>query len=218
MTASDDGIWIGLNDIANEGTMVWQDGTSLTFSNWMDGQPDGDSDCVIVDKRHSTTREWRDNESCNEQYRYACSMEPEESCDSSEALEKMIRERTCMKIMANDSTQDQGLNLPAIDIFLNPAKEQAKEKLIKEKKEIANNYFKESDMQTLYPELFRLLWESTLPCFEEDNKEEHMLLSCELAGKKIHCSDIFTRVPTDTGICCAHNVDDLLRDRNTKVW
>ena len=69
-------------------------------------------------------------------------------------------------------------------------------------------------MKTLYPELFQLLWKSSLPCFEkeEKNEEERMLLSCELAGKMINCSDIFTRVPTDTGICCALNVDDLLRE------
>ena len=66
-------------------------------------------------------------------------------------------------------------------------------------------------MQTLYPELFRLLWESTLPCFKEENKEEHMVLSCELAGVEVNCSDLFIRVPTDTGMCCALNVDNSLR-------
>ena len=83
-----------------------------------------------------------------------------ESCDTSEALQNMLQERMCMKMTTNDSTRDQTLNLPAIDIFLNPAKEQTKEKLIKKQKEIANNYFKENDMQSLYSELFRLLWES----------------------------------------------------------
>ena len=39
-----------------------------------------------------------------------------------------------------------------------------------------------------------------------------MLLSCELAGVEVNCSDIFTRVPTDSGMCCALNVDDSLRE------
>ena len=39
-----------------------------------------------------------------------------------------------------------------------------------------------------------------------------MLLSCKLAGVEVNCSDIFTRVPTDIGMCCALNVDDSLRD------
>ena len=38
-----------------------------------------------------------------------------------------------------------------------------------------------------------------------------MLLSCELAGLEVNCSDIFTRVPTDIGMCCALNVDDTLQ-------
>ena len=66
-------------------------------------------------------------------------------------------------------------------------------------------------MQTLYPELFRILWDSTLPCFKEENKEEHMMLSCEVAGVEVNCSKLFIRVPTDTGMCCALNVDDSLR-------
>ena len=61
-----------------------------------------------------------------------------------------------------------------------------------------------------HPELFRILWYSTLPCFNEENKEEHMLLSCELAGRVVNCSDIFTRVPTDIGMCCALNVEKSL--------
>ena len=66
-------------------------------------------------------------------------------------------------------------------------------------------------MRALYPKLFRNLWESTLPCFKEENEKEHMLLSCELAGVNVDCSDIFTRVPTDSGMCCALNVEDSLR-------
>ena len=103
------------------------------------------------------------------------------------------------------------LRLPGIDIFLNPAKVQDKERIIVEKKNLAKEFFKNSNMRTLYPELFRLLWESTLPCFKEENKEEHMMLSCELAGVEVNCSDLFTRVPTDSGMCCALNVNDSLR-------
>ena len=71
-------------------------------------------------------------------------------------------------------------------------------------------------METLYPELFHLLWESTLPCFKDGNNKEHMLLSCELLGVKVNCSDIFTKVPTDVGMCCALNVEDLLEESEYK--
>ena len=63
-------------------------------------------------------------------------------------------------------------------------------------------------MVTLYPELFRVLWESTFPCFGENS----MLLSCEVAGSLVNCSDIFKRVPTHRGICCALNSDNSLKE------
>ena len=53
--------WIGLNDLDNEGTFVWADGTNSSYRNWEAGQPNnlesnGDQDCV-----HSwVTQEWND--------------------------------------------------------------------------------------------------------------------------------------------------------------
>ena len=41
---------------------------------------------------------------------------------------------------------------------------------------------------------------STLTCFEE-----------ELAGLKVDCSELFTRVPTDSGMCCALNTENSLK-------
>ena len=38
-----------------------------------------------------------------------------------------------------------------------------------------------------------------------------MLVSCELAGSEVNCSDLFTRVPTDIGMCCALNAEDSLQ-------
>ena len=81
-----------------------------------------------------------------------------------------MQKRLCVQTNES-STQGQASLLPGIDFFLNPARNRQKEKIIKTKKDFAKNYFKESDMQTLYPELFRILWESTLSCFKENNKE-----------------------------------------------
>ena len=38
-----------------------------------------------------------------------------------------------------------------------------------------------------------------------------MLVSCEVAGTKTNCSSFFTRVPTDSGMCCALNWKNALR-------
>ena len=43
-----------------------------------------------------------------------------------------------------------------------------------------------------------------------------MLLSCQVGGKQVNCSQLFTRVPTDTGMCCALNNADALRDSEYK--
>ena len=151
---------------------------------------------------------------CTALRNYVCDMPAkEENCDAEKTMEEILHRGNCVQHQETHKISPQE-NLPGIDIFLNPEKEQDKERIVKKKKKIAKDFFGASDMKTLYPELFQLLWKSSLPCFkkEEKDEEEGMLLSCELAGKMINCSDIFTRVPTDTGICCALNVDDLLRE------
>jgi hypothetical protein len=41
-------LWIGLNDIASEGTFVWSNGDAVTYTNWSAGEPNqfGDEDAV----------------------------------------------------------------------------------------------------------------------------------------------------------------------------
>ena len=53
-----------------------------------------------------------------------------------------------------------------------------------------------------------------LPCVPEDKSSDvaYMLRRCSWQGKTVNCSDIFIPVVTDSGICCALNVDDLLRE------
>ena len=45
---------------------------------------------------------------------------------------------------------------------------------------------------------------------------DHMLVSCEVAGQKTNCSNLFTRVPTDSGMCCAINWKNALRTSEYK--
>ena len=40
---------------------------------------------------------------------------------------------------------------------------------------------------------------------------DHLLVSCEVAGRKTNCSRLFTRVPTDSGMCCALNWRNALK-------
>ena len=129
-------------------------------------------------------------------------------------VKNAVNEQNCIQLNNDEqviSNSNTGSKLPNVDVFLNPAKQGFKEKVVKEKKEIAENYFSTVDMQSLYPELFRILWESTLPCFGTPESKDHMLLSCQLAGSEVNCSDLFTKVPTDAGMCCALNSLDSLK-------
>ena len=80
------------------------------------------------------------------------------------------------------------------DIFINPSKKSYKNDIIEKQQTKAKDYFKRSNMQSLYPNLFEILWYASLPCSPMQGLDtEFMIKSCELAGKKINCSKIFTK-------------------------
>jgi len=58
-------VWFGLDDIATEGALVWQDGSTLGYTDWSAGQPDnggGNEDCIMMssDRADSDYGQWRD--------------------------------------------------------------------------------------------------------------------------------------------------------------
>ena len=137
-----------------------------------------------------------------------------------EAVDNVLNNRPCIQPLeeAKDNSEviEEDLDLPVIDMFINPGKQDAKARIVKEKMSVAKTYFEDSDMGELYPELFKILWFSTLPCFPEVGMDEHMLLSCEIGGTKVNCSNIFTKVPSDSGMCCALNSVESLRSSGYK--
>ena len=225
--------WIGLNDIEDEGTFVWQDKSVPTYFNWNQGQPEvgNTQDCVV---KRKINEEWYD-QNCNRERGFVCSQKAVNSCGSSvgcpsqsssladsgtdsliqSVVEEEIIENSCIQptITLEDISSPQ---LPDVDVFLNPTKTRYMEGIIEEKQQTAKSYFDTVEMQSLYPELFSILWESTLPCYGSEESDEHMVLSCQLAGAKVNCSDIFTKVPTDIGVCCALNSLDSLRNSEYK--
>ena len=130
-------------------------------------------------------------------------------------MAKFLHSQTCIlpKVPAPESERIEEATVPSIDIFINPAKKKEMGEVVKRKQDIAKNYFRTANMRTLYPHLFEILWESTLPCFGESDS---LLVSCELAGTNINCTDLFSRVPTDKGMCCALNAEDPLKDSEYK--
>jgi hypothetical protein len=67
-------IWIGLNDIATEGTYVW-DASSSSYTNWStaENQPSNvaNQDCVIMDDDTVYGYDWNDV-FCSDTVSYAC--------------------------------------------------------------------------------------------------------------------------------------------------
>ncbi|XP_071488786.1 echinoidin-like [Diadema antillarum] len=60
-------LWIGFNDIAEEGEFVWSDRSTVYYRNWISGQPDdsgGREDCVHIYLTGVHRDEWNDID-CN---------------------------------------------------------------------------------------------------------------------------------------------------------
>ena len=67
-----DGTWIGISDVIQENTFVYDSSNEeVTFVNWLSGQPNGDTDqnCVTIDDG----AKWRDIE-CDAQRSFLCEL------------------------------------------------------------------------------------------------------------------------------------------------
>ena len=55
-------IWIGFNDEATEGSFVWYDQSTVTYTNWAPGEPNqsGDEDCVQIYPTGANPGQWND--------------------------------------------------------------------------------------------------------------------------------------------------------------
>uniref|UniRef100_A0A8C3EKU1 Uncharacterized protein n=1 Tax=Corvus moneduloides TaxID=1196302 RepID=A0A8C3EKU1_CORMO len=78
-------VWIGMNDINQESTFLWTDGSTVSYTNWVHGAPEkkqsyfdfyeyetltDDTDCVFIMKSDG---KWRDD-SCDNKRGYVCQM------------------------------------------------------------------------------------------------------------------------------------------------
>merc|ERR1739838_1138726 len=67
--------WLGGTDAVHEGTWLWSDGLSMTFTAWARGQPDnwrGKQDCMVMN--WSGVRLW-DDQACEWPSTYVCAMD-----------------------------------------------------------------------------------------------------------------------------------------------
>ncbi|XP_034038309.1 macrophage mannose receptor 1-like [Thalassophryne amazonica] len=69
--ASNDELWIGLNDINTEGLFQWSDHSTVTFTSWMFGNPaisTQQEDCVLIKGQNGN---WDDRQ-CKEKHGFIC--------------------------------------------------------------------------------------------------------------------------------------------------
>ena len=72
--------------------------------------------------------------------------------------------------------------------------------------------FSSLDSRASYPALFSILWYSTLPCYDVKDVtssfvwEKSLIKHCTWKGELVPCSAIFTKFPTDQGLCCSFNM------------
>jgi hypothetical protein len=53
--------WIGLNDVASEGTFVWTSGTAVGYTNWNPGEPNNSAGLEHYAEMFGSNGEWNDN-------------------------------------------------------------------------------------------------------------------------------------------------------------
>lgn len=96
-------------------------------------------------------------------------------------------------------------DLPSIDLFLNPAREQELEQL-KEKAKANYLWSFQSLNTSSYESVFELLWYSSNPCFDgftsDTLHQKSLIKQCLYKGMEVNCSSIFKMAPTDRGMCC----------------
>ena len=131
-------LWIGMNDLDEEGNWVWEDGsTGTSYFNWIQWA-EGDQEPNNVNGEDCGVKYWNGRDAanggwadflCQTRSNFVCSTPAkEDSCDPDKAMEEMLHTRTCIQQKTdNNSAQEKVQNLPPIDIFLNPKKEQHKE-------------------------------------------------------------------------------------------
>lgn len=104
LVGNDDNIWMGVEDIAVEGSFTYTDGSALGFTNWRMGEPNNynNEDCVHLWGRNIHRNEWNDN-NCAQPYSFACDVEPRE-LGCSDGWEHNEDEDVC--IMVVNSVKD----------------------------------------------------------------------------------------------------------------
>ena len=86
-----------------------------------------------------------------------------------------------------------------MEIYLNPNKKDGAESTKALFRNLTKQFFENADMAKAYPNLFKLLWFSNIPCFKNNVTSSYLLKKCLWQGVQHDCTDLFKQIPTDSG-------------------
>ena len=123
-----------------------------------------------------------------------------EAATTLSVAQTVLNEEECIELEEKQD-DDKDLTSPFIDIFLDPKKANEKQLILGRQQNISREYFIHLD--SVYPELFRLLWHSSLPCSPQPTSTNSSLVhSCQVAGQTVDCAALFTKFQPTLG-CAA---------------
>ena len=102
-------------------------------------------------------------------------------------------------------------------LLLDPKKEEERTEKAETVKRQFRSDFGGLDLSISYPYFFELLWYSQLPCSDVRNltsgyiDEKSFLKRCYWDQEEVECHSIFQMRPTDRGMCCSFNSDNLAK-------
>ncbi len=112
----------------------------------------------------------------------------------------------------SNSQQVKSEKMDSLSMLLNPEMKFTFKKAVAQKKKDFEDMFSRIDLRAAFGSLFSTLWYSGLPCYDvsnvtsETDGDKALLRYCSWKGRSIPCSAIFTKFPTDKGLCCAFNI------------
>ena len=78
-----------------------------------------------------------------------------------------------------------------LENFLNPNFSHSTDDLKKSFSNLTKQFFVNADLATAYPNLFKLLWFSNIPCFKNSITDAFLLKKCFWNGEEKDCSVLF---------------------------
>ncbi len=128
------------------------------------------------------------------------------------------------KIYEPPECSENQTNSDTYQLFMDPIMTKKKDDIVAAQQSIYLTMFKRLKYIDAFETLFRMLWYSTLPCFDvygvtsEEPFEKGIIKACYWKGRPVSCAAIFSPIPTDQGMCCAFNMESLDAIYNGKAY